>query len=123
MSFAFRSRVRRAAWLALFAMAVLAAAPTLSRAMSAWHEQAAPWLVLCMTEPGTLNDDGSGTTLVSSEHCPICSVAANLPALLAAKVPTASADSARTAPLRFLSAPATAHVWRRAQTRGPPFLV
>ena len=116
---ALRHRLRVFSWVALFAMAGLALAPTLSQVLAA-ADASNPWLQVCTTSSGSGAPEApQGAGHVG--HCPLCTQWADVLGLL----PTVVA--ALPAPVRdaFVAssgdvAPAPSFTWVNAQPRAPP---
>lgn len=121
-------------WLALVAMLALALLPTVSHAIAfaamdsrggvAWAEVCTPQgMRLVAVDAAQPAADRSAPVQAAGhlEHCPLCALGADLPALppappAALPLPLAAADP----PPLFLHAPRTLFAWRSAQPRGPP---
>lgn len=121
---------RRATWVALLAVWMLALAPTLSHAL-AWAAGDNPWAQICTTPvaKGTSSAPLPGDATPPSasghfEHCPFCPLggAATLPP---SPTCTQSLDLGPTQalPALYLHAPQPLFPWRTAQPRAPPSLV
>ena len=114
------------AWIALVAMLAFALVPTLSRAL-ALAEGASAWTEVCTPQGMKVVSTIDGTTAplhtaVHLDHCAFCGLAADgavaLPSLASVQQgPQQGAD----VPRLFLHALTTAHAWRSAQPRAPPF--
>jgi hypothetical protein len=124
--------------MALLAILAVALLPTLSHARAHALEQGAGgWAEVCTQQgpkrvavdaDGKLVDtvielaaDPSAVGAAHLQHCPLCALsfdAPALPATLPAALPLPVADAA--APAAFLHAPRTLFAWRSAQPRGPP---
>ena len=116
--------LRRAAWLALFAMLWLALAPTVVHAVEA-AQGPMPWAQIC-TASGFKPAPGSPAEAADhlKSHCPFCALSqlgATLPPPPAAFVFLPD-ERAHEVPALFLQAPHTLHAWRHALSRGPPSL-
>lgn len=116
-------------WLAFVAMLALAMLPTVSHALAfvrggaAWAEVCTPQgMQLVVVDASQTPDSPSPTQAAGHlEHCPLCALGADLPALppappAALMLPLTGAE----APALFLHAPRTLFAWRSAQPRGPP---
>ena len=117
-------------WLALVAMLALALLPTLSHALAfarggaAWAEVCTPQgmrLVAVDAAQAAADPDAPAQAAGRLEHCPLCALGADLPALppaapAALALPLAAAEP----PPLFLHAPRTLFAWHSAQPRGPP---
>lgn len=123
------ARFRFPLWLALVAMLALALLPTLSHALAfarggaAWAEVCTPQgMRLVAVDAAQAAETGAPVQVAGHlEHCPLCALGADLPALppappVALPLPLAAADP----PPLFLHAPRTLFAWRSAQPRGPP---
>lgn len=125
-----RAALKQRHWLLQVVFATLLAAallPTVSRALAHWQGQAAPWAQVCATmamDPAeaamaTPADTGGLTHVL--EHCSLCSLHADTPAVLpgAAMALPLLVLSDGPPPLYFLAA-RTPHAWVSAQPRAPP---
>ncbi|MFT3799929.1 MAG: DUF2946 domain-containing protein [Burkholderiaceae bacterium] len=120
--------LRMLAWLALMSMLMVAAAPSVSRALAAADGSSAR-VTLCaeggvrVVESSRENGDkssGRSSGAVHVDDCPYCSVhlAKVLPPLgLAVSVPAPPWPSM---PPRFFRSARTSHAWSRAWARAPP---
>lgn len=125
--------LKRRHWLLQVVLATLLAAavvPTLSRALSQWRGTATPWAEVCTTAVASearagmamAGADGSDAALAHLlEHCPLCSLHTDMPAILPA------ATLAMPLPLQVSGVPAPASLalhptraWAPAQARAPP---
>jgi hypothetical protein len=116
--------------LALFAMLLLAFAPTVSRWLAA--DRGPGWALICSAQPAV--DEAPGASARPGapgnerpapahvfEHCPFCALHVDLalppPPIAAA---AAQAVAFRELPRAFLAAPRGGGVWASAQPRAPP---
>ena len=116
-------------WLALAAMLALALLPTLSHAL-AFARGGAAWAEVCtpqgmrLVSVDTAQAADTGTPVQAAghlEHCPLCALGADLPALPPAPPAALLLPlGAAAMPALFLHAPRTLFAWRSAQPRGPP---
>ena len=116
-------------WLALVAMLALALLPTVSHALAfarggaAWAEVCTPQgMRLVSVDAAQAVDTGAPVQAAGHlEHCPLCALGADLPALPPAPL-AALPQPLGVAPMPalFLHAPRTLFAWRSAQPRGPP---
>lgn len=121
-------RLRRLAWLAIFAMLAMALVPSVSHALARLRGQSS-WTEVCSTEGGrlvVLDAQGqpqapTSSAAASLEHCPFCAPSCHGAALPPA--PRALAlrtDLSARAPALLLHAPRALPTWRSAQARAPP---
>ena len=112
---------RLGARLALFALLVAAAVPTVSRLMQ--PVGLADWAVICQSSPGTPAPAGSADTL-HGDACALCTLAHTTPALAGA-ASVAVAELAYTPPAPPVPAPVRTRVAqaRPPGARAPPSLV
>jgi len=105
--------------LLLFMLATLA--PGVSRAMVQVHGQVAPWAQICSTAAPASAPQGADLAEHMMDHCPLCALQADQPALA-----TAAAASllplaiGHAVPALFLHAPRPLFAWAARQARGPP---
>ena len=113
--------------IALFAMLMVALAPTLSHALQAGGSKA--WVEVCTAlgdkwvaaYTSTNIDDSAPATAHDSQDCLYCVLQAHSPALPTAPViGLASTALQFSVPRLFLLSPRTPHVWAAAQPRAPP---
>jgi hypothetical protein len=129
----FRRSQRFTAWIALLAMLALAVLPSVSHALAFARGGAAGWVEVCTPQGMRLvavdAADASapaepGPPLQAAsflEHCTLCTLALDVPALPAPEPAALLLPLGRQAlPWAFLHAPRTLHAWRSAQPRGPP---
>lgn len=126
--------LKRCHWLLRVVLATLLAAalvPTLSRALAHWRGSTTPWSEVCTTAAAAPEaradmamagaDGGEATLTHLLEHCPLCSLQTDLPALLpAGSQATPLLVLANGSPTLYFQAPLTAHAWAPAQARAPP---
>jgi hypothetical protein len=126
--------------MALVAILAVALLPTLSHAHAhAQGQGAGGWAEVCTLQgpqrvavdaDGKLVDtviDASADAAIAGaahlQHCPLCALCLDAPALpSAAPAVLAPALADGDPPAAFLHAPRTLHAWRSAQPRGPPSL-
>ena len=105
--------------LLLFVLATLA--PGVSRALAHVHGQVAPWAQICSTAAPSGSPQGGDLAEHMMDHCPLCALQADQPAL-----PTAAATSlllpamGHAVPALFLHAPRPLFAWAARLARGPP---
>ena len=124
-----RAARKLTSWVAILAILMGALAPTISHALAPVTGQA--WLEVCSTagirwvkaEPSDSEQSPAGKSGAHwFDHCPDCSIQADLLAL-----PAGAGGAAVLLPLSFevpaafLAAPRTLHAWVSAQPRAPPF--
>lgn len=117
---------RITAWLSCLVLLFAALAPSVSHALQS--SRGAGWVEVCTADgsrwvaAGAEDSNPLPAQAHGLEHCPFCSLHAPTPGLPPADllvVPPAGRDA--TLPPAFLHAPSTAHAWRSAQPRAPPF--
>lgn len=129
---AVRRRLPLLSWIALLAMAALALLPSISHAL-ARAQGSSPYVEVCTTQGArlvALADDGGATTVepgaggmagaAQLQHCPLCSLSSDMPALPVPDTAPALPLAAARPPALFFQAPYTLHAWCSAQPRGPP---
>lgn len=115
-------------WVAILAVLMMALAPLVSQAFGA--RSASGWAEICSVygskwvkvDAGSADRQPTPVSGHPLDHCPYCSLQAGALGMPPAPLVVEPIASYREAPLAFLQAPSTPHVWRTAQPRGPPFL-
>ena len=126
-----RHQLRRLSWVAFVALFGLALAPTISHALahsqgqSAFTEICTPQGMkrLLLDDRGAPVSDAEPATAISHlDHCPLCGLGAQAPALPPAQ-PLPLLDDhglSQALPSLFLQAPRPLFAWASAQPRAPP---
>lgn len=112
----------------MLALAMLALAPTVSRAMAWANSDVLPFAAVCSAAALGTSASTSGSPNIGSaqhdavfEHCAFCSLQGPEPAALpGSHVVLSLARLGNAMPTGFLQAPHTSHVWVAAQARAPP---
>jgi len=114
-----RRRTTALVALLLFVLATLA--PGVSRAMAHVQGQVAPWAQICSTSAPASAPQGSDLAAHMMDHCPLCALQADQPALPTVATPAALAPALRqSVPALFLHAPRPLFAWAARLARGPP---
>lgn len=127
------SRTRRlAAWIAMFAMALAALAPTVSRALAWGAASPGAWIKVCTASgmqqvalPGNAADGGGDAgktrpTHLSLDHCPFCFLTADRLGPPAQPTPQFRVDGASPPPPVGVSTVTLRSPVLAARPRGPP---
>ena len=117
-------------WLALLGVLFGTLAPTVSHAMAGNHPPAiemqicsAAGMTTMLVELGDGSTPASNGTMHLFEHCPYCSQAGSLPALLPAAQPVLPAPACATGyPERFYQSATPLFPWTASSPRAPPVL-
>jgi len=121
----FHRHRHRFAWIALFAIGMLALAPSISRAL-AFSAGEGRWAEICTPQGArlvSLDDRGDTAPLAAPalDHCPFCALGGDSAAPLPTAVMALTLSVATDAPPRlFLLSPRPLFAWRSAQPRAPP---
>lgn len=125
---------RFAAWIACFAILLVALAPSISQAVAnAKQESGSGWAEICSVAGirfVQVDDDGaadgkSGGKAMQMEHCAFCSTHAGSVGLPPASpvLPLLVASGTAIFPALYYRSPAPLFIWSAAQSRAPPSLV
>lgn len=120
---------RRHAWWLLAVLVLGLLAPGISAALAHARGDYSAWQDICRTpasralqptpEQGPAD---AALDLLAKGHCPACHLSwTDLAGPPPAPLLALRSDLTFTAPERFWSAPRTAHAWRHAEARAPPF--
>lgn len=128
---ALRRRQPVLAWIAILAVLAMALLPAVTHALTHLRGDNATWVEVCTPQGMRLVSLASSEPAPADpvplqaaghlEHCPLCTLSQQLPALPPADIPALPLLlEAQARPRLFLHAPHTLHAWRSAQPRGPP---
>lgn len=100
-----------------------ALAPAMSRGLAFVQDRLAPWAVLCSASSSQASEHlagGSGASLL--QHCPMCHLAGDAPALLPVQAPPLLRLPLQREgpPPLALQAPRPLHAWAAPPSQAPP---